>query len=151
MFYSYFIFDTIILWYQVYIKIEKSIRVDLLLHHILAITALIMIEEYQMYGLTLIIGLSEGMSIVSGPKLLSVYYGNKYLTNIYITYRLLYLFFVRILFIWPFLIYYYHKITTECDRYKDNKNILLVYGMIFLIFHADVNWINNGRKELARI
>ena len=35
MFFSYFIFDTIILWYQVYVKIEKSIRVDLLLHHIL--------------------------------------------------------------------------------------------------------------------
>ena len=86
MFFSYFIFDTIILWYQVYVKIEKSIRVDLLLHHILAITALIIIDEYKMYGLTLIIGLSEGMSIVSGPKLLSMYYGNKYLTNIYIIY-----------------------------------------------------------------
>ena len=79
MFLSYFIFDTVLLWYQVYLKIEKKVRLDLLLHHLLAISALLIIEDKKIYGISLMIGLSEGMSLVSGPKLLSVHYGNKYL------------------------------------------------------------------------
>ena len=94
MFLSYFVFDTVLLWYQVYLKIEKNIRLDLLFHHILAITALIIIEYKKLYGISLLIGLSEGLSIVSGPKLLSMHFGNKYLTNIFIIYRLLYLIFI---------------------------------------------------------
>ena len=34
MFLTYFIFDTVLLWYQVYLKIEKKVRLDLLFHHI---------------------------------------------------------------------------------------------------------------------
>ena len=151
MFLAYFIFDTVILWYQVYIGIEKRIRMDLLLHHILAITALLIIEEKKMYGITLMIGLSEGMSLVSGPKLLSMYYGNKYLTNIFIIYRLLYLIFIRMLFIWPSVIYFYYRITNDCDKYKNDKNIFLVIFFVMIIFHAEINWLHSGRKELARI
>jgi len=151
MFLSYFIFDTIILWYQVYLKIEKKIRLDLLFHHLLAITALIIIDNKKIYGISLMIGLSEGMSLVSGPKLLSMHYGYKSLTNIFITFRLLYLIFVRILFIWPSLIYFYHTITIKCDKYKDDRNILLVIFLVLVIFHAEINWLHSGRKELARI
>ena len=151
MFLSYFIFDTVVLLYQVYIKIEKRIRLDLLFHHLLAISALLIIENKEMYGLSLMIGLSEGMSLVSGPKLLSMHFGNKYLTNMFIIYRLLYLIFVRMLFIWPSLIYFYHNVTTNCDKYKDDRNILLVISMVLIIFHAEINWLHSGRKELARI
>jgi hypothetical protein len=125
-FLSYFIFDTILLWYQVYLKIEKNIRMDLLLHHLLAITALIIIENYGLYSISLMIGFSEGMSIVTGPKLLSMHYGNKYLTNIFIIYRLIYLIFVRMLFIWPSLIYFYNYVTLNCEQFKNDRNIFLV-------------------------
>lgn len=151
MFLAYFVFDTILLFYQVYIRIEKTIRLDLLFHHLLAISALLIIEENKMYGISLMIGLSEGMSLVTGPKLLTMYYGNKYLTNICIVYRLLYLIFIRMLFIWPSLIYFYHITTNQCDNYKENRNILLVIGLVMTIIHAEINWFHSGRKELARI
>lgn len=151
MFLSYFIFDTVLLFYQVYIKIEKKIRLDLLFHHLLAITALIIIEDKGIYSLSLMIGLSEGMSLVTGPKLISMHIGNKYLTNIFIIYRLLYLIFVRMIFIWPSLIYFYNTITYKCDKFKDDRNILLVITLILIIFHAEINWLHSGRKELARI
>ena len=151
MFLSYFIFDTMILFYQVYLRIEKHIRIDLLLHHLLAITALLIINEKKMYGITLMIGLSEGMTLVSGPKLLSMYYGNKYLTNAFIIYRLLYLIFIRMLFIWPSIIYMYYRMVNNCDKYKNDNNMFLVIFLVMIIFHAEINWIHSGRKELARI
>ena len=151
MFLSYFIFDTVLLWYQVYLKIEKKIRLDLLFHHLLAISALIIIENYQLYSISLMIGLTEGMSIVTGPKLISMHLGNKYLTNIFITYRLLYLIFVRMLFVWPSLIYFYHIVTTNCDKYKNDRNIFMVIFLILIIVHAEINWLHSGRKEFVRL
>jgi len=151
MFLSYFIFDTILLLYQIYLKIEKNIRLDLLFHHLLAITALIIIEYYDLYSISLMIGLSEGMSLVTGPKLLSMHYGKKYLTNIFIIYRLLYLIFVRMFFIWPSLIYFYNDVTLNCDKYKNDRNIFLVIFLILIIIHAEINWLHSGRKELTRI
>jgi len=151
MFLSYFIFDTVILWYQVYLNIEKKIRLDLLFHHLLAITALMIIDEKQMYGISLMIGLSEGMSLVSGPKLITMHIGNKYLTNVFIIIRLLYLIFIRLLFIWPSIIYFYNNITINCDKYKEDRNMILVISLISIIIHAEINWFHNGRKELTRI
>jgi hypothetical protein len=91
------------------------------------------------------------MSFVTGPKLLSMHFANKYLTNIFIIYRLLYLIFIRMIFIWPSLIYYYNYITLYFDNYKDERNLPLVLFLIGLIVHAEILWINNGRKELTRI
>jgi hypothetical protein len=150
-FLSYFILDTVFLFYQVYLKIEKKIRLDLLFHHILAITALLIIENKGLYGLSLMIGLSEGMSFVSGPKLISMEYGSKIITNCFIIYRLLYLIFVRMFFLWPNVLYYYHIITSECDHFKKERNIYLVFFMIMIIMHAEIKWIHSGREELARI
>ena len=151
MFLSYFVFDTVLLWYQVYLKIEKKVRLDLLFHHILAITALLFIEQQKMYGLSLMIGLSEGMSIVTGPKLLSMHYGYKKITNGFIIFRLLYLIFIRILFIWPSLLFYYNNITINCEKYIVHRNMYLVIFMVLIIFHAEINWLHSGRKELTRI
>ena len=151
MFISYFIFDTILLLYQVYLHIEKQVRIDLLFHHILAITALITIDFYKMYGISLLIGLSEGMSFVTGPKLISMHYGNKYITNGFILYRLLYLVCIRMCFIWPSLIYYYYQVTSTCEAYKESCNMLLVFLFIVTILHAEINWLHSGRKELVRI
>jgi hypothetical protein len=151
MFLSYFIFDTVLLWYQVYLKIEKKIRIDLLLHHLLAITALIIIESKGLYSISLMIGLSEGMSLVTGPKLISMHFGYKKLTNAFIIFRLLYLIFVRMLFIWPSLIYFYHKVTSSCNKFSNDRNMFLVISLILIILHAEINWLHSGRKELARI
>lgn len=151
MFLSYFIFDTVIIWYQIYLQIEKYVRIDLLLHHLLAIIVLLIIDDKKMYNITLIIALSEGMTLVSGPKLLSIYYGNKYMTNLFIIYRLIYIIFIRILLIWPLLIYYYYIITNNCNKYKDDQNILLVLFLVIVIIHAEIKWFNSGRSELARI
>lgn len=151
MFMAYFVFDTVLLWYQVYTRIEKTMRIDLFLHHVLGITALMIIDYYRLYGVTLMIGLSEGMSFVTGPKLISMHYGNKRLTNAFIVFRLAYLVFVRMLFIWPTVIYFYNNVTTTCDRYKEGRNMPLVVFMVLLIFHAEIGWFYSGRKELARI
>jgi hypothetical protein len=151
MFLTYFIFDTVLLWYQVYLKIEKKIRMDLLLHHLLAITALIIIENKGLYSISLMIGLSEGMSLVTGPKLISMHLGYKKITNAFIIFRLLYLIFIRMLFIWPSLIYFYHKVTTSCDKFKNDRNMFLVISLVLIILHAEINWLHSGRKELARI
>jgi hypothetical protein len=97
------------------------------------------------------IGLSEGMSLVTGPKLISMEYGSKIITNAFIIYRLFYLIFVRMLFLWPNLLYYYHIITSECEHFKKERNIYLVFFMIAIIIHAEISWINSGRDELARI
>ena len=120
----------------------------------LATTAGVTFDENQnlsYYCISLMIGLSEGMSLVTGPKLIAMEYGNKQITNSLIIYRLLYLIFVRMLFIWPSLIYYYHTITIKCDKYKDDRNILLVIGLVIVIIHAEINWLHSGRKELTRI
>lgn len=151
IFLSYFVYDTILLWYQVYKGIEKKIRFDLLFHHILAISALLLISHQKMYAISLMIGLSEGMSLVTGPKLLSMQYGYKKLTNYFIIFRLLYLIFVRMLFIWPSLLYYYHVSTNICPHYKNERNMPLVFFLVMIIFHAEINWLHSGRKELARI
>jgi hypothetical protein len=154
-FLSYFVFDTVILFYQVYLKIEKNIRLDLLLHHILAITAFLYINHYQQYGIVPFIGMSEAMSIVSGPKLLSVHYGNKYITNIFIFYRLCFLVYVRMLIIWPSLILYYMSTyyckNNDTNNYTKNYNIFLVVSMVAIIFHAEIRWLHSGRNELSRI
>ena len=145
------IFGSINVSIIIYLNIEKIIRIDLLFHHVLAITALLIIEQKEMYGISLLIGLSEGMSIVTGPKLLSMHFGNKYLTNLFIIFRLLYLIFIRMIFIWPTLLYYYHSITSQCDNYKNERNIPLVLILLGMIVHAEINWLHSGRNELTRI
>ena len=82
---SYFVFDTAIMFFQTYLGIEKGIRIDLFIHHVIAITSLLFINFYNIYGLIPFIGLSEGMSIVSGPKLLMMNFGNKYMTNLFVS------------------------------------------------------------------
>ena len=64
-FLNYFIYIFVMI-YQVYKKINNKIRFDLLFHHLLGIFVLNLLDFNEMYNLTLLIGLSEGMSLVSG-------------------------------------------------------------------------------------
>jgi len=150
-FLHYFIYDLFVMMYQVYVKINKSIRIDLLMHHLLAIFILTYISRNEMYNITLLIGLSEGMSFVSGFKLLSNKLGLKKYSNICIRVRVGYLFFIRMLFLWPSLLYFYYQITNECEKFKKEKNIQLVCFFIGVIVMNEIKWIRSGLKELNRI
>ena len=152
MFLSYFIFDTVILFYQKLKNIEKKIRIDLLLHHIFAITILLLISKYRIYPVSMMIGLSEGMSIVSGPKLISMHLGYKRVTNFFIKFRLLYIIFVRMCLIWPMILLYLIFVIRYCNEIKLNDAIFYIScSFILLIMAAEMNWINSGRRELIRI
>ncbi len=150
-FMSYFVFDTVILLYQKYLGVEKKVRYDLLLHHVLAITSLMLADIYKMYGISVMITLSEGMSIVSGLKLYFMERGYKGWMKATIYYRLFYIVFVRMLYLWPSVILYYHRVTNECEKYQVDRNIYLLVTLIACIYHAEISWIHSGRKEIKRI
>ncbi len=150
--FSYFVFDTIILGYQRYLKIEKKIRYDLLFHHILALTAMIMIEYEKMYGMSVLISISEGMSVVSGMKLVLMERSDsQHFVKGLVWYRMLYIFFIRMLYLWPTILYYYMNVTSECEKYEEGRNIWMVGGLLIVIYHADILWLHNARREIKRI
>lgn len=150
-FMGYFVFDTIILFYQKYLGVEKKIRKDLLFHHLLAITSLKLIENRGLYGVTSLICVSEGMSIVSGLKLIFMEKGPNELMKMCVRFRLLYLIFIRMIYLWPIVLYYYHTATTQCDGLKEERSMGLIMGLLTLIYHAEIRWIHSGRGELMRI
>jgi hypothetical protein len=150
-FLNYFIYDIFVMIYQVYKNINKNIRIDLLIHHLLAIFVLHIIDDHKMYNLSLIIGLSEGMSLLSGFKLLASKLGLKKYTNMFVSFRLFYLICIRLLFLWPSLILFYNDITNNCDKFKKNKNISLLLLFLGIIILNEMKWINSGFKELKRI
>ena len=150
-FLNYFIYDIFVMIYQVYKNINKNIRMDLLFHHLLGIFVLHLLENNKMYNLSLLIGLSEGMSIVSGLKLITNELNQKKLKNMLIYFRLGYLVFVRMLYLWPSLFLFYIDITNNCDNFKEYKNTFMVINLIAIIVYNETNWINSGLKELKRI
>ena len=150
-FLNYFIYDIFVMIYQVYKNINYKLRYDLLFHHILAIFVLNLIDFNKMYNLTLMIGLSEGMSIVSGLKLILSELNKNNLKKYLIYFRLIYLIVVRMIFLWPSLIIYYSDITYNCDKFRDNQNFTLVFSLLGIIIYNELKWIQSGIKELNRI
>ena len=150
-FLNYFIYDIFVMIYQVYKNINKNIRMDLLFHHLLGIFVLHLLENNKMYNLSLLIGLSEGMSIVSGLKLITNELNQQKFKNILIYFRLGYLVLVRMLYLWPSLFLFYIDITNNCDNFKEYKNTFMVLNLIAIIVYNETNWINSGLKELKRL
>ena len=150
-FLNYFYYDIFVMIYQVYKNINKKIRYDLLFHHLLAIFVLNLINDYKMYNITLLIGLSEGMSFVSGFKLLCNKLELKKINQFIIIYRLSYLIFIRMIFLWPSLIYFYISATHHCDNFKNNSSISLLLLFLGIILYNEFSWIKSGLKELKRI
>ena len=150
-FLNYFIYDLFVMIYQVYKNINTHIRKDLLFHHLLAIFSLHIIEENKMYHISLLIGLSEGMSFVSGIKLLCNKLELKKLNQYIIIYRLSYLIFVRMIFLWPSLIYFYILTIHQCENFKNNSSISLLLLFLGIILYNELNWIKSGLKEFKRI
>ena len=137
--------------YQAYKKINNKIRFDLLFHHMLAIFVLNLLEYNKMYNLALLIGLSEGMSFVSGFKLISNKLNKTKIKKFFIYFRLSYLILIRMIFLWPSLILFYNEITNNCNKFKSNKNLTLVIGLLSIIVYNEIKWIQSGIKELKRI
>lgn len=150
-FLNYFIYDLFVMIYQVYTNINKKIRMDLLFHHLLGIFVLHLIDYNKMYNLSLLIGMSEGMSVVSGLKLISNELNHKKFKNLFIYYRLGYLIFIRMLYLWPSLFLFYNDITNNCPNFKNYKNTLLVLNLIAIIMYNEMKWLNSGLKELKRL
>ena len=150
-FLNYFYYDIFVMAYQVYKNINKKIRYDLLFHHILAIFVLNLIDYNKMYNISLLIGLSEGMSLVSGFKLISHKLNEIKMKKVFIYIRLLYLIFIRLIFLWPSLILFYNDITNECEKFKNNKNITLLLCLLSMIIYNEIKWIQSGLKEIKRI
>ena len=98
------------------------------------------------------IGLSEGMSIVSGPKLIAMHFGYKKVSNYFIKFRLLYIIFIRMCLLWPAILFYLFYIVRYCQEIELSNMILyLSFGFVILIMGAEMSWINSGRRELIRI
>ncbi len=150
-FLNYFIYDIFVMIYQVYKNINKKIRYDLLFHHLLAIFVLNILNFNKMYNLTLLIGISEGMSFVSGIKLICNELNKNKIKKIFIYFRLIYLILIRIVFLWPSLILFYIDITNNCEKFKNYQNISLVFGLLSIIIYNELGWIKSGIKELKRI
>ena len=150
-FLNYFIYDIFVMIYQVYKNINKKIRYDLLFHHLLAIFVLNILNFNKMYNLTLLIGISEGMSFVSGIKLICNELNKIKIKKIFIYFRLVYLILIRIIFLWPSLILFYIDITNNCEKFKNYQNISLVFGLLSIIIYNELGWIKSGVKELKRI
>ncbi len=150
--FAYFVFDTVILGYQRYLKIEKKIRYDLLFHHLIALFVFIMIEYQKMYGMSVLISISEGMSVVSGMKMILMEKsGANGMVKGMAWYRMMYIFFVRMLYLWPMILYYYMDVTEKCAKYQEGRDMWMVGGLLMVIYHADILWLHNARREIKRI
>ena len=150
-FLNYFLYDIFVMIYQVYKNINKKLRFDLIFHHVLAIFVLNLISDNKMYNLSLMIGLSEGMSVVSGAKLISNELNLNKIKKLFVYFRISYLILVRMSYLWPSLILYYIDITNNCKNFKEHRNIFMVLNLLSIILYNEIKWINSGIKELKRI
>jgi hypothetical protein len=113
--------------------------------------ALGFIDYYKMYPLIVHIMMSEGLSSLSGLKLIMVKQGYTKITKIILNYRIYYLIIMRMLYIWLSCIYHYMEMTSTCEKYKEDKNLFLFYSMMMIIYYFDVQWIKSGYRELNRL
>ncbi len=153
-FLAYIYYDTVLLIYQHYLGLEKKLRYDLLLHHVLAIFASTFIENYRLYQIVPYICLSEGISIVSGFKLLANIFQHKQLTKYCIQYRLFYLLYFRMPLLWPYILYTFYSQMDQntCDSGIYNYENLGYFIMcIMMIYSAEYLWYIRGKNELKSL
>ncbi len=153
-FLAYIYYDTVLLMYQHYLGLEKKLRYDLLLHHLLALFSLTFIQNYKLYSFIPYICLSEGISIVSGIKLLANIFQNHKIAKYCIYYRLYFLTYFRMALLWPFIIYtfYTHINSESCNNEIFNyENLIYILGTIFMIYSAEYLWYIRGHNELKNV
>jgi hypothetical protein len=150
-FLAYIYYDTVLLMYQHYLGLEKKLRYDLLLHHLLALFSLTFIQNYELYSFVPYICLSEGISIVSGVKLLANIFKNNVIVKYCINYRLYFLIYFRMVLLWPFIAYqFYIQIeNSTCNSEIFNyENFGYVMMAIMMIYSAEYLWYVRGKSEL---
>ena len=154
-FLAYIYYDTVILIYQHYLGIEKKIRYDLLLHHILAIFACVFIENQELYALMPYICLSEGISIVSGVKLLANLFQQHVIVKYCIQYRLLFLVYGRMMLLWPYILYLFYSHIDDSSGTVESQHNYENFGYmvmcIAMIYSAEYLWYLRGKSELKSI
>lgn len=151
LFLAYIYYDTVVLIYQHYLGVEKKLRYDLLLHHLIALFSLTFIQNEGLYQFLPVICASEGISIVSGLKLLFQALQQKEYTRYCIQYRLFYLTYVRALFLWPFLLYsFYSEIDPEtcANPAISEKNMVYMLMGVGMIYSAEYLWWMKGMSEI---
>ncbi len=154
LFLAYIYYDTVVLIYQHYLGVEKKLRYDLLLHHLIALFSLTFIQNEGLYQFLPLICASEGISIVSGLKLLFQALNQKLYTRYCIQYRLFYLIYVRALFLWPFLLYSFFSAIDEesCPNPAiSEENFIYMLMGVGMIYSAEYLWWVRGTSELKAI
>ncbi len=150
-FLAYIYYDIILLIYQHYLGLEKKMRYDLLLHHLLALFSLTFIENYKLYSFIPYICLSEGISIVSGIKLLANIFNNKLIAKYCIYYRIYFLIYFRMILLWPYILYSFFSniYNTNCNKeIYNHENFNYVIMAITMIYSAEYLWYVRGKSEL---
>ncbi len=155
LFLAYIYYDTVLLMYQHYLGVEKKLRYDLLLHHILAIFTTSFIENHQLYQFTPYICLSEGISVVSGIKLLAQIFNHHKLVKYCIQYRLAFLVYGRMLLLWPYVLYLFYshmppESTCNTEIYN-RENLSYVMMAMTMIYSAEYVWYMRGKGELKSL
>ncbi len=154
-FLAYIYYDTVVLIYQHYLGLEKKIRYDLLLHHVLAIFASTFIEKNGLYALTPYICLSEGISVVSGVKLLANVFRRNDMAKYCIQYRMAFLLYGRMMLLWPYVLYLFYShvnMDGKCDPQVYNmENFGYMMISICMIYSAEYLWYIRGKSELKGI
>lgn len=153
-FLAYIYYDTVLLIYQHYLGLEKKLRYDLLLHHLLAIFSLTFIQNYELYSFIPYICLSEGITIVSGIKLLANIFNNTNIAKYCIIYRIYFLLYFRMLLLWPFILFdFYNNINIDmCNKEIFNyENLSYILTAIFMIYSAEYLWYKRGISELYHL
>jgi hypothetical protein len=153
-FLAYIYYDIVLLMYQHYLGLEKKLRYDLLLHHLLALFSLTFIQNYELYSFVPYICLSEGISIVSGVKLLANIFKHNVIAKYCINYRLYFLTYFRMALLWPFIAYqFYNQIeNSTCNQEIFNyENLGYVMMAIMMIYSAEYLWYMRGSSELKML
>ena len=137
---AYMVFDLLVIFVQ---KLCGSvIRIDLILHHIMALIALYLcgLYEYKNIFIWSMISVSEVLSIWSGVGLYAVHTSNYCLANQICISRALTLLFGRIPW-WVIVLY--------CTTYVKCQSIFFWYAIgIKLIICLDIYWLSECLKRL---
>ena len=55
------------------------------------------------------------------------------------------------IFLWPTLFLIYNDMTTNCEKFKNNRSIMMVLSFLSIILMTETKWIYKGKKELMKI
>lgn len=133
----YMIYDLIFMFYQKFI--DDYIRIDLVVHHILALICIYVVKMYSNYSFWTLISVSELLSVWSGLGIYASFTKNKELSKLIYVTRATILIFARIPW-WLILI---------CTTTSMPDHILILYFIgLLLIICLDLYWLSECLKKI---